>query len=123
MYSKLRTQQLIAKKVPGLIKLFHLDDWVINFQVYKEGDKGLKKTAPLYYKGYHGVSFLGDDKTADIIIFVGKTEKETYSTIIHELLHCVVSPLSSHVTLLQHKASIVEEDLVRLLEQILIERL
>lgn len=124
MYSKLKTEKLIDEEVPKLLKLFKLEDWSITFHVYKEGDSSLKKLAPLCYKGYSGATFLGANNTADIIIFYGhKDKKETYSTIIHELLHCVVSKLSSHITIMSDVAEDVEEELVGQLEKLLVERL
>jgi hypothetical protein len=117
MYSKKKIESLISKQAPEWLEDFSLDKWKINFYVEKSKSRKLKQLG-VKYCGLAGLTYLAP-KSADIIIFYDniKNEKDALSTILHELLHCLMFSLSGLVTIREGKAAAVEERIVSILEK------
>lgn len=127
MYLKNKTLKLVEKISPKFIQALGLKSWTIDFHVYKSGAKallnmGLDKNMCI---GKCGLSYISvNNKHADVILFYDNLEgkKGAYSTILHELLHVSLGPLTSNITIKYDKAYRDEEKIVSLLEQMFMEK-
>lgn len=120
MITKQEAYAVVKKWKKKLLKSLRLEEEKINIHVYKSSSKFLTKQG-VKLEGDMGICY-PSSIGSDIILFYDKHKniKELLGTLIHELLHAKVFKLSSLITIKTDVAYEAEEQLVRDLEDFII---
>lgn len=117
MYPKYKYKKLVTKWFDYLIKELGIKAKV-TIHIYKIASKKLKASFKTY-DGDKGYSFISSTGEADVFLFYDtqNNERDALGTLVHELLHVRLYPLTSLLTMNMEKGHKREEDLVRQLEE------
>lgn len=112
MYPKFKTIALVKKYGPFLISKMGMKNFKIEFHVHHSKSKILK-TAGMRPVHLRGCAFsIGE--SADVILFYDQLidRNDALETLVHELLHVRLAPLTELITFNREKSYRKEENLV-----------
>jgi hypothetical protein len=123
MATKELTELMIKTRAPSLIKDLGLADWSIHFHVFEDAE-AIQRDPDEAIRGLYAKSFYdAKSKSADIVMFHSKLKgkSDIVSTLIHELLHLLISKLKIGRNKAITQSS--EENVILILEKFIAKRL